>query len=221
MNPIRAVVGPEIIQLPRELERVPIGHAIKVLTSDRADETLDERMRNRRVGDRLDLLDLKHAQVGNPTVKPKQGIMVGADALWQGLSGNRMLEHRTCRCAVNVCTLDAESDDSACEHIDDQQHPVTAQKDGFAAKQIHASEAVLGLCAEGQPGGTKGSGVAGAVVLLKHSAHDILVDLGAECMSDLLSDAQVSEFGIAGLHLDDCRDEFQRWPFRAGLASMN
>jgi len=53
-------------------------------------------------------------------------------------------------------------------------------EDGFAAKQIHAPEAVLGLCEDGQPGGIKGSGVAGAVVLRKRSAHDILVDLGAE-----------------------------------------
>lgn len=37
MNTIRVVVGPEITQLPREIDRVPKEHAIEVLTSDRAD----------------------------------------------------------------------------------------------------------------------------------------------------------------------------------------
>jgi hypothetical protein len=37
MNTIRVVVGLEIIQLPREVERDPKEHAIEVLTSDRAD----------------------------------------------------------------------------------------------------------------------------------------------------------------------------------------
>jgi len=61
MNTIRVIVGLEIIQLAREVERVPKEHAIKVLTSDRADQVLNEWMRNRRVGDRL---DLRQARLG-------------------------------------------------------------------------------------------------------------------------------------------------------------
>ena len=37
MNPIRVVVGPEIIQLPREVDHVPKERAIEVLASDGAD----------------------------------------------------------------------------------------------------------------------------------------------------------------------------------------
>ena len=48
--------------------------------------------------------------------------------------------------------------------------------------------------------------MAGAVVLREHTANDILVDVDAEGVRDLLGDAQVSELGIAGLlrqHNDD------------------
>ena len=120
----------------------------------------------------------------------------------------------------SMYALDAKADDAAGEHVHDQHHPMAAQEDRFAAEQVDAPEAVLGLRDERQPGRAIGTRVLGPVVLRKHAANDILVDLDAEGMRDLLGDAQVAELGIAGLHLDDRRDDFQRWPFRAGLASL-
>ena len=61
MDAIGVVVDPEMIHLAREVERVPKEHAIEVLSSDRTDEALNERMRDWRIRDRLDLLDLEHA----------------------------------------------------------------------------------------------------------------------------------------------------------------
>ncbi len=100
-----------------------------------------------------------------------------------------MVEHATDGYALDVCLLDAESDDATGEHIHHQQHPVTAKQDRFTAKQIHAKEAVLGLREECQPGGAARRGMVGVVVLREHTAHGILVDLDAERRGDLLGDA--------------------------------
>jgi hypothetical protein len=42
--------------------------------------------------------------------------------------------HPTCGYAVDVCAFDVKTDDAAGEHIHDQQHPVTAQENRFAAE---------------------------------------------------------------------------------------
>jgi hypothetical protein len=48
----------------------------------------------------------------------------------------------------------------------------------------------------------------GSVLLRGHAAHNVLVDVDAEEMGDLLGDAHTAELGIAALHLDDCHNEF-------------
>jgi hypothetical protein len=40
VNTIRVLVGPELIELPRQIDGVPKEHAIEVLASDRADHVL-------------------------------------------------------------------------------------------------------------------------------------------------------------------------------------
>ena len=79
MNAIGVVVGPELSQLPRQIDRVPEEHPVKVLTSDSSDEPFDEGMRNRGVGNRLDLVDLQDSQVGQPAVKAEERIVIGAE----------------------------------------------------------------------------------------------------------------------------------------------
>jgi len=81
MHAMAVVVIPECFQLSRQIDRVPEEDAVQVLTPDRADQTLNERMRNRCVRDRLDLLDLADAQVGEPAVEAKQRVVIGADML--------------------------------------------------------------------------------------------------------------------------------------------
>lgn len=49
----------EVIELSAEVMRVPEGHEIEKLSSDRADESLHERMREGNVGHRLDLCQRK------------------------------------------------------------------------------------------------------------------------------------------------------------------
>ena len=89
---------------------------------------------------------------------------------------------------------------------------------GLATKQIHAPEAVLGLREEGEPGGTRGARMLSAVVLRENPAHDVLIDLHAECMRDLLGDALIAEPGVTRLEFDDSPDKVFGRALRAGLA---
>ena len=89
MNAMRVVIVPELSQLPRQVDRVPEEHAIEVLAPDRADQPFDERMRDRSVRNRLDLLDLEDAQVGEPAVEAKQRVVVGADGVSVGAGQRR------------------------------------------------------------------------------------------------------------------------------------
>ena len=66
MNAMAIVVIAESLQLSRQVDCIPEEDAVQVLAPDRTDQTPNERVRNRCVGDRLDLLDLADAQVGEP-----------------------------------------------------------------------------------------------------------------------------------------------------------
>ena len=79
MNAIGVVIISELSQFPRQVARVPEKHAVQVLAPDRSDQALYEGMRDRCVRNRLDLVDLEHTQVGEPAVKTKQRIMIGAE----------------------------------------------------------------------------------------------------------------------------------------------
>ena len=79
VNAGRVVIVPERLQLPRQVDYIPEEHAIEIFVANGADQPFDERMRNRDLRNRFDLLDFEYAQVGEPTVKAKQRIVVGAD----------------------------------------------------------------------------------------------------------------------------------------------
>ena len=59
MNALGVVVGSEFIELSRQVGRVPEERAVQQLASNRADQALDERMGNRRIGHRLNRFDLQ------------------------------------------------------------------------------------------------------------------------------------------------------------------
>ncbi len=139
MDAISVVVIPELIQLPLKINRVPEERAIQILSPDRADQPFDERMGNRRVRHRLDLLDLKYPQIGQPPVESEQRVVIGADVFGQGLARDGVIEHPTYGDAVDVSTLDTEAEDTTGEHVHDDQHPVTVQENRFAAEQVDAT----------------------------------------------------------------------------------
>ena len=56
VHAVRVVIISKIAQLAPELERVPEEHAIEKFTPKRADQSFNERMRNRGIWNRLDLV---------------------------------------------------------------------------------------------------------------------------------------------------------------------
>ena len=208
MNTMDVVVIAEVSQLPREIDSVPEEHAVEILTPNRPNQSFYEWMRNRRVRNRLDLLDLEYSQIGEPTVESEQRIMIGTESLRFGLTDRGATEHSANRNAVDGGALDAEADDATGKYVHDQHDPMAAHQDRFNTKQISTPEAVLGLREEGQPGGAIRPRMAGTIMDREHTAHRILVDLDAEGMRNLLGDAQIAEVRIARFHLDDRRDEF-------------
>src|SRR5712692_8331257 len=121
------VIVSECRQLPRQVDYVPEEHAIEIFVANGADHPFDERMRNRDVRNRLDLLDPKYPQVGEPTVEAKQWVVVGAEVPRSWLTGERVIEHPANRDTVNISGLDAESDEPAREYVHDHHDPMTAQ----------------------------------------------------------------------------------------------
>jgi hypothetical protein len=134
VDAIRVVIVHEFAKLARQVHGVPEEYPIKVLTPDSSDQPFDERMGDRSVRNRLDLLDLEDAQVGEPAVKSKQRVVVGTGVLGQALARAGAIEHPAYRDAVDAGGFDAEADDAAGENIHDQHHPMAAQEDRFEAE---------------------------------------------------------------------------------------
>ena len=79
MNAMSVVIVAELLQLPRQVHRVPEEYVIEIFASNGADKPFNERMRNRRVWNRLDLLDREDAQLGKLTVEAEQRVVIGTD----------------------------------------------------------------------------------------------------------------------------------------------
>ena len=79
MNTTAVVIVAEFLQLPLQIERIPEEQAIEMLAANGADQSFHKWMRGRHIRNRLDLVDFEDAQVGEPAMKAKQGIVIGAD----------------------------------------------------------------------------------------------------------------------------------------------
>ena len=81
VDAIRVVIVREFAQLSRQVQSVPEEYPIKIFTADRSNQRFDKGVRERSVWNRLDFFDLEDAQVGEPAVKPKEWVVIGADML--------------------------------------------------------------------------------------------------------------------------------------------
>ena len=68
-------------------------------------------------------------------MEAEQWVMIGAEVSWEGFSSDGVIEHPTYGYAIDVRAFDTKTDNAAGEHIHDQQHPLTAQEDRFAAEE--------------------------------------------------------------------------------------
>src|SRR5215470_17733737 len=71
VNAMLVVIIFELLELSPQVDCVPDQHVVKKLPSYRSDQPFHKRMRHGYVGSRLDLFDLKYAQIGEPTMETK------------------------------------------------------------------------------------------------------------------------------------------------------
>jgi hypothetical protein len=85
-------------------------------------------MRRRNIRHTFDFCHIQNPQIGSPSFKEKELIMVGAQVLRQGpLTPNSVIEHEAERRAINFSGMHAKTDDSARVLIHDDQDPVSSQ----------------------------------------------------------------------------------------------
>ena len=63
MNATAVVITTELPQLSLQIKRIPKEYAIKILSAQGPDQPLHKRMRSGNVGNGLDLVDFKYAQI--------------------------------------------------------------------------------------------------------------------------------------------------------------
>src|SRR5215813_577098 len=127
----------EIEELCLQIWRCPKERPIQALSSYRADQPFNERMRQRDIGYCLDFRYVQDAQIGLPLLKPIQRIVIRADVLGWRLSSNRSIEHSTKRQPVDDATLNTKADYPTCELVHHNENPIGSQYGRFTSKQIN------------------------------------------------------------------------------------
>ncbi len=93
MNALGIVVRFEAVQFALQIGSVPEQDVIQELTSDSPDDPLDERVRERHVGNRFDLFNLEDTKVRLPRVIGEERVIIGAQVLGDTLLSNGVVEH--------------------------------------------------------------------------------------------------------------------------------
>src|SRR5262249_31479416 len=71
VNAMLVVIISEFLEFSPQVDCVQDQHVVKNLPSYRSDQPFHKRMRHGYEGSRLDLFDLKYAQIGEPTMETK------------------------------------------------------------------------------------------------------------------------------------------------------
>src|SRR5271157_4985826 len=90
---ILIVINFVAIELPFQIALVPKESLIEIFAPYGPDQSLDERMRTRCAGNRLDLINLKYPKVRPPALKTKQRIVIRGKIFRHALPGDRAVEH--------------------------------------------------------------------------------------------------------------------------------
>ena len=219
MSPVPIVVVLEIGQLALEISLVPEKRFVEAFATNSADESFDERMRERDIRNSFDLGDLQYTEIGSPTMEREKGIVIGAEVFWVWLSPNGLDEHPTQHDTVKGSGMDGEADDPARVLIHNAENPVSAKRGGLAAKQIDAPETVLHLSNERQPGRSVAMGRR-PIVASQNTADDIFIDGDSKRERNLLGDFRAAPTRIALFHRDDGVDQFPGQALGPGFGSV-
>ena len=106
-----------------------------------------------------------------------------------------------------------EADQASRELVHHDEDPVALEHDGLATEEVHAPQTVSCIANERQP--RRAASAVWPIVFRQDAAHDVLVDVDAECPRHDARDSRAAESGIARLELDDGLDERLVWPLRS------
>ena len=101
MNAVGVVVRLETRKLFLEIDSVPEWDLVEEFSSNRANQTLYERVRKRHQRYRLDFLDVEYPEIGFPPMGLEQRIVIGANALRCRPGGNGSIEHSADACTIH------------------------------------------------------------------------------------------------------------------------
>jgi hypothetical protein len=102
----------EFEQLALEIRSCPEQHTIQTLAADGADQPLHKLMEQRNIGYGLDFAHIQDSQVGLPSMKAIERIVVGAEVFRQRvLASNCAAKHSAERIAIHRTCMDAEPND--------------------------------------------------------------------------------------------------------------
>ena len=73
----------EVMQFSPQVTSAAEKHMVEILSSDRADESFHERVREWYMGHSLNFSDLEYSKIGLPPMETKQRIIVTADVFWR------------------------------------------------------------------------------------------------------------------------------------------
>ena len=128
MNSILVVVIREASKLSSKISRVPKEDVIKVFATDCSDQSLDEWMRLRRIGDGLGLIDFKDPKIDFPLLVAKQRVVIGAEILGHTLFRNGAIEHAAQSDPIDIASMHTEANNATRKLVHYYQHPMAIQQ---------------------------------------------------------------------------------------------
>ena len=161
-------------------------------------------------------LDFQNVQIGLPSLKVEQGIVVQAETDGKALTRNGPVEHAAKCDSIAGARLDCKANDFPRKVIHHHQDPMGSEKDRFHLKEVRAPEAVFGMAQQREPRRTAFVTI-GPVMGRQNPPDDVLVDLDAEGFCHPLGNPGATETEIASLEFHDGSDQLRGRPFEAGL----
>ena len=138
------VVNLVAIELAFKIALVPKESLIEIFAPYGPDQSLDERVRTRCAGNRLDLIDLKYPKVRPPALKTKQWVVIRGKIFRHTLSRDRAVEHPADAGTVEIGGSDAKADNPAREDVHHHNDPVALEQNRLTAEEVDAPQAVRG-----------------------------------------------------------------------------
>ena len=76
-------------------------------------------------------------------MESEQRIIIAADVFWGTGPADRTVEHPTKRWPIHCARVYAETNNSTCALVHDDEHPMAFENEGFAAEKIDTPQAVF------------------------------------------------------------------------------